>query len=54
VRVLAKGKLPDTKNVSFTNVCEIGFAFDEHTGRLLVFSVIDNLTKALPGRPSNA
>jgi N-acetyl-gamma-glutamyl-phosphate reductase len=50
VRVLAKGKLPDTKNVSFTNVCEIGFAFDEHTGRLLVFSVIDNLTKGASGQ----
>jgi len=50
VRILAPGKLPDTKNVTFTNVCEIGFALDAHTGKLLVFSVIDNLTKGASGQ----
>ncbi len=50
VRVLPQGKLPDTKNVTFTNVCEIGFALDAHTGKLLVFSAIDNLTKGASGQ----
>jgi N-acetyl-gamma-glutamyl-phosphate reductase len=50
VRVLPKGKLPDTKNVTLTNVCEIGYAFDDHTGRFLVFSAIDNLTKGASGQ----
>lgn len=50
VRVLPAGKLPDTKNVTLTNVCEIGFAHDPHTGKLLVFSAIDNLTKGASGQ----
>ena len=50
VRVLPKGKLPDTKCVTMTNTCEIGFAFDEHTGRLIVLSAIDNVTKGASGQ----
>ena len=50
VRVLPPGKLPDTKNVTLTNVCEIGYTLDVHTGKLLVFSVIDNLTKGASGQ----
>ena len=44
------GKLPDTKHVTFTNVCEIGYVLDKHTGKLLVFSCIDNLTKGASGQ----
>lgn len=50
VRVLPTGKLPDTKHVTLTNVCEIGYVFDRHTNRLLVFSCIDNLTKGASGQ----
>jgi len=50
VRVLPSGKLPDTKNVTLTNSCEIGYVFDEHTGNLIVCSVIDNLTKGASGQ----
>ena len=50
VRVLEPGKLPDTKHVTFTNVCEIGYVLDKHTGKLLVFSCIDNLTKGASGQ----
>ena len=50
VRVLAEGKLPDTKHVTLTNSCEIGYAYDEHTGNLIVCSVIDNLTKGASGQ----
>lgn len=50
VRVLPAGKLPDTKHVTFTNVCEIGYVFDKHANKLLVFSCIDNLTKGASGQ----
>ena len=50
VKVLPAGKLPDTKHVMMTNRCEIGFALDPHTNKLLVFSVIDNLTKGASGQ----
>ena len=50
VRVLPAGKLPDTKHVTFTNVCEIGYVLDTHANKLLVFSCIDNLTKGASGQ----
>ena len=50
VRVLPAGKLPDTKHVTLTNSCEIGYVFDEHTGNLIICSVIDNLTKGASGQ----
>lgn len=50
VRILADGKFADTKNVTMTNSCEIGFAYDEHTGKLIVTSAIDNLTKGAAGQ----
>ena len=49
-RVLPQGKLPDTKNVTMTNFCEMGFVLDDHTGRLIVASAIDNLTKGASGQ----
>ena len=50
VRVLPEGQLADTKHVTMTNMCEIGCAFDRRTGRLIVSSVIDNLTKGASGQ----
>ncbi len=50
VRILPNGKLADTKNVTMTNFCEIGFVLDVHTGRLIVTSAIDNLTKGASGQ----
>lgn len=50
VRVLAPGSLADTKHVTMTNMCEIGVAFDERTGRVIVSSAIDNLTKGAAGQ----
>ncbi|OGV48578.1 MAG: N-acetyl-gamma-glutamyl-phosphate reductase [Lentisphaerae bacterium GWF2_52_8] len=50
VRVLAKGKLADTKCVTMTNTCEIGASFDKHTGNLVLTSAIDNLTKGASGQ----
>ena len=50
VRVLPDGRLADTKNVSMTNICEFGFVLDQHTGRLVITSAIDNLTKGASGQ----
>lgn len=50
VRVLPLGSLPDTKHVSLTNFCEIGCRLDEHAGKLMLFSCIDNLTKGASGQ----
>lgn len=50
VRVLPHGKLPDTKHVTMTNMCEIGFVLDEHTGKVIAASAIDNLTKGASGQ----
>ncbi|MBT3289887.1 MAG: N-acetyl-gamma-glutamyl-phosphate reductase [Victivallales bacterium] len=50
VRVLPKGGLADTKHVTMTNFCEIGWAWDEHTGRIILSSAIDNLTKGASGQ----
>lgn len=50
VRLLAPGALADTKHVTYTNVCEIGYALDERTGRVILSSAIDNLTKGASGQ----
>ncbi len=50
VRVLPKGRLSDTKYVTMTNVCEIGFSFDNHTGKIILTGAIDNLTKGASGQ----
>jgi N-acetyl-gamma-glutamyl-phosphate reductase len=50
VRVLEAGSLADTKHVTFTNMCEIGHAFDARTGRIILSSAIDNLTRGASGQ----
>jgi N-acetyl-gamma-glutamyl-phosphate reductase len=50
VRVLPPGSLADTKHVTMTNMCEIGCAFDQRTGRVILSSAIDNLTKGASGQ----
>lgn len=50
VRVLHPGRLADTKHVTMTNMCEIGSAFDAETGRIILSSAIDNLTKGASGQ----
>ncbi len=49
VRIIEEG-LPDTKAVSYTNFCDIALRVDERTGRILVFSAIDNLIKGASGQ----
>lgn len=41
--------LPEIKQVAWSNFCDIGWAVDEATGRVVVVSVIDNLLKGAAG-----
>jgi N-acetyl-gamma-glutamyl-phosphate reductase len=50
VRLLDPKSLPDTKNVTGSNVIEIAWRLDPRTGRLLVISALDNLTKGASGQ----
>lgn len=54
VTVLPEGKLPATKNVRGTNMCQIGVLFDERTEKIIVISAIDNLTKGASGQAVQA
>lgn len=49
IRVLPLGEWPQTSNVNASNVCEIALALDEHAGRVVVVSAIDNLVKGTAG-----
>ncbi len=50
VRVREEGVWPATKEVWGSNYCDISFAVDERTGRLTIFSVIDNVVKGAAGQ----
>ncbi len=49
VRLLPPGLLPSTKDVRGSNFCDIAWHVDEATGRVVVFSAIDNLVKGASG-----
>ena len=50
VRVLDEGRLPETKHVLHSNLCDIGLVSDARTGRVVVVSAIDNLAKGASGQ----
>jgi N-acetyl-gamma-glutamyl-phosphate reductase len=50
VRLYAPGKIPDLSAVQHTNFCDIGFVFDEESGRAVIVTVIDNLVKGAAGQ----
>jgi N-acetyl-gamma-glutamyl-phosphate reductase len=50
VRVLEEGRLPETKHVLHSNLCDIGLVSDARTGRVVVVSAIDNLAKGASGQ----
>lgn len=50
VRVLPLGGLPATQYVRGSNFCDIGFAIDDETGRIIVVSAIDNVVKGAAGQ----
>jgi N-acetyl-gamma-glutamyl-phosphate/LysW-gamma-L-alpha-aminoadipyl-6-phosphate reductase len=43
-------RLPDPKVVMGTNFCDVGFEFDPHINRLVIFSAIDNIMKGAAGQ----
>lgn len=50
VTVLPEGQWPQTGSVSGTNAAQLQVAIDEHTNRVVVVSVIDNLGKGAAGQ----
>jgi N-acetyl-gamma-glutamyl-phosphate reductase len=50
VRLLGQDRLPDTKNVVATNFIDLAWKMDNRTGRLILMSAIDNLTKGTSGQ----
>jgi N-acetyl-gamma-glutamyl-phosphate reductase len=49
IRLLLKGKLPNTKDVRGSNYCDIGIVVDESGGRGVIVTDIDNLVKGASG-----
>jgi N-acetyl-gamma-glutamyl-phosphate reductase len=50
VRILPDGELPQTKNVTYTNYCDIGITQDARMRRVIVLAAIDNLVKGAAGQ----
>jgi N-acetyl-gamma-glutamyl-phosphate reductase len=50
IRLVEENDLPNTLRVRGSNYCEIGWRLDRRTGRLIVFSAIDNLVKGAAGQ----
>ncbi|NLW25099.1 MAG: N-acetyl-gamma-glutamyl-phosphate reductase [Clostridia bacterium] len=50
IRLRDKTRLPQTKWVQGSNYCDLAPVYDERTGRIIVFSAIDNLVKGASGQ----
>ncbi|HEV8023261.1 MAG TPA: N-acetyl-gamma-glutamyl-phosphate reductase, partial [Candidatus Nanopelagicales bacterium] len=50
ITVLPEGQWPQTGAVSGTNCAHLQVAVDDHAGRVVVVSVIDNLGKGAAGQ----
>lgn len=50
VRLLPKGRFPDTAHVRGTNFCDIGFWVDDKSKRVIIVSAIDNILKGASGQ----
>jgi len=50
IRLYKPGHAPDLRAVARTNFCDIGVTLDRATGRAVVISAIDNLTKGAAGQ----
>lgn len=50
IRLLGDKGFPDTKNVTFTNFVDIAWRHDARTGRFVLLSAEDNLTKGAAGQ----
>ena len=50
IRILEPPLLPETRLVRGTNYCDIALRQDKRTGRLIIISAIDNLTRGASGQ----
>jgi N-acetyl-gamma-glutamyl-phosphate reductase len=50
VRLRGRAELPTTLQVRGSNYCDLGWRLDQRTGRVIVVSVIDNLTRGASGQ----
>lgn len=50
IRLLPPSTLPATQYVRGSNFCDIAFAIDERTGRIIVLTAIDNIVKGAAGQ----
>ncbi|MFZ5802199.1 MAG: N-acetyl-gamma-glutamyl-phosphate reductase [Candidatus Omnitrophota bacterium] len=50
IRLKGEGKFPALKDVQGTNYCDLGFAFEPRSGRVIVITAIDNLVKGASGQ----
>ena len=50
VRIKPAGQYPSVKDVQHTNFCDIGVSVNEETGRVVIFTAIDNLVKGAAGQ----
>jgi N-acetyl-gamma-glutamyl-phosphate reductase len=50
VRVAGTGELPNVLHVRGSNYCDIGWRIDGRNRRLILVSVIDNLTRGASGQ----
>lgn len=50
VRIVPDGTFPTTQHVRGSNFCDIGFAIDQRTNRIIVVSTIDNIVKGAAGQ----
>ena len=50
VRILPGGELPQTKNVTNTNYCDINITQDSRSNRVIVMAALDNLVKGAAGQ----
>ncbi|SFM39016.1 N-acetyl-gamma-glutamyl-phosphate reductase [Thermodesulforhabdus norvegica] len=50
VRLVGSGEMPSTLQVRGSNFCDIGWKLDGRSGRLIVVSAIDNLTRGASGQ----
>ncbi len=50
VRIVPQGTFPATQHVRGSNFCDIGFAIDKRTKRIIIVSAIDNIVKGAAGQ----
>ena len=50
VRLLPKGKNPETRWVKGSNYCDIGLNIDNRTNTIIIIGAIDNLVKGAAGQ----